>query len=304
MQCLKHGWMPCSAFAIIALSSTFAGPVSFSVPEGLFSDSIEVSLSTGDASATIRYTLDGTLPSPANGDLYAEPLGVASTTQIRAVAVQANPAGEISSAHYIKLDSSLDGYQSNLPILVIENFDAGRIPAKGWNGTGAGIKQKPRQPAMWAIFDRDPKTSMAGLTSAPQMLSRIGIRGRGAFSTTWREPGYSVEAWRNDSDEERKVAPLDIPKHSDWVLYYPHPDQNKDPTMLHNTFMYEMSARLGRYAARFRWVDVFVNSNGGDLQESDRRGVYAIMEKVSRSADRLDFELLSEDGATGGREVV
>ena len=75
------------------------------------------------------------------------------------------------------------------------------------------------------------------------------------MAAMWREPPYAVEAWKDRSDEERKVSPLDMPEHSDWVLYYPHPDQNKDPTMLHNTFMYELSARLGRLVqARVRAV--------------------------------------------------
>ena len=43
-----------------------------------------------------------------------------------------------------------------------------------------------------------------------------------------------------------------------------------------------------------------MNENGGDLKLSDRRGVYALAEKVARGNKRIDFEPLSEDGSTGG----
>jgi hypothetical protein len=113
------------------------------------------------------------------------------------------------------------------------------------------------------------------------MISRTGIRGRGAFSSTWSQKPYSMEVW-DENGEEKDVDVLGMPAHSDWVLYYPDIDRNKDPSMMFNTFMYELSNNMGRYAARIRWVEAFVNTNGGDLSLADRRGVYAIFEKVSR----------------------
>jgi hypothetical protein len=91
-----------------------------------------------------------------------------------------------------------------------------------------------------------------------------------------------------------------MPAHADWVLYFPDPDDNKDPTLLFNTFAYELYPKFGHYGVRFRWVEAFVNEDGGDLRLADRRGVYAIFEKVSRGKDRLDFERLSEAGTNGG----
>ncbi len=262
---------------------------------------IEITLQPETPGQVIRFTTDGTAPTAETGTEYEAPLKIGTTTQLRAVAIRSDGvAGTVATGNYIKLAPDLIDYQSRLPILVIESFAAGTIPAKGWNGTGAGIRQLPRQAAVWAMFDRSDTDGQAAMMNPPQMLSRIGIRGRGAFSSTWRQKGYSVEAWQDSSDEERKVAPLDFPEHSDWVLYFPDPDQNKDPTLMHNTFIYELSKLAGRYACRFRWMDVFINENGGDLTMADRRGVYALLEKVSRGSDRLDFAQLSEDGTSGG----
>ncbi len=271
--------------------------VEFSPPGGMFIEPLTVSLTSPDPDAEIWFTLDGTAPGPGAGARYQAPIPVASTTRLRAIAVGPGGGGPTSGASYIKLAPDLAGYTSPLPIMVIENFGAGTIKRKGWNGTGAGLKQVPRQTAAWATFEKID--GLSRLTHPPQMLSLVGIRGRGAYSTEWRQKPYSVEAM-DEEGAELEVAPLGMPPHADWVLYFPDADQNKDPSLLFNTFAYELSGKMGHYAARFRWVEAFINENGGDLSLADRRGVYAIIEKVARGKDRLDFQRLSEDGSTGG----
>jgi hypothetical protein len=51
---------------------------------GFFETPFEVSISSPDASATIRYTLDGSTPSLINGLQYAGPISVSGTTMLRA----------------------------------------------------------------------------------------------------------------------------------------------------------------------------------------------------------------------------
>jgi hypothetical protein len=269
-------------------------PVQFSRASGFFTNNFTVTLASSEPGATVRYTLDGS--DPANGVEYTTALTITNTTRIRAVSVVSNRLSRVSSESYVKLAAALAAYTSSLPILVIDNFGAGTIPQKGWSGTGAGIKQVPRQAAVWATFER--QNGASALSHAPQMISDIAIRGRGAFSSTWRQKPYSVEAVTPDG-AERKVAPLGMPEHADWVLYFPDPDDNKDPSLFFNTFAYELSRLTGRYSVRFRWVEAFVNEDGGELTLEDRRGVYAIIEKVSRGVDRLNFQPLSSDGATG-----
>ena len=82
------------------------------------------------------------------------------------------------------------------------------------------MQQVARQSAVWATFDRDPGTGMAALADAPEMISRTGIRGRGAFSSTWSQKPYSLEVW-DEAAEEKDVEVLGMPAHSDWILYYP-----------------------------------------------------------------------------------
>jgi len=272
--------------------------VQFSHASSLFTNAFLLSLSAPDSNAVIRFTTNGTWPGLTNGIDYTAPLTISNTTRLRAVAIVSNLVSRVSGASFIRLANDLVGYTSSLPIMVIENFGAGVIPIKPFNGTGAGIKQSPRQFAAWVTFDRT--NGVASLTNPPQMYGHIGIRSRGGASSQWRQKPFSVEGVDDDGDEQ-ELAPLDLPAHADWILYFPDADTagSKDPTMLFNTFAYELSRNSGRYSVRFRWVEAFLNEDGGDLRLADRRGVYAIVEKVSRGADRLDFQRLSLDGTNG-----
>jgi len=273
--------------------------VQFSQVSGLFTNAFLLSMAAPDSNAVIRFTLNGSTPSATNGSIYAAPITITNTTRLRAVAIVSNLASRIAGASYIRLANDLVGYTSSLPIMVIENFGAGVIPVKPFNGTGAGIKQAARQFAAWATFERD--NGVSSLTNPPQMFGNIGIRSRGGASSQWRQKPFSVEGI-DDEGAERKLSPLGLPAHADWILYYPDADTatSKDATMLFNTFAFELSANSGRYSVRFRWVEAFLNEDGGDLRLADRRGVYAIVEKVSRGEDRLDFQRLSADGTNGG----
>jgi hypothetical protein len=273
--------------------------VTFSLGSQTFTGVISVTLTTESPGVVIYYTTDGSTPSGGNGTLYASPVNINATTHLRAIAIREGVAGPLSGESYIRLAADLATYESDLPLMVIDNFGAGPVPAKGWSGTGSGVQQVARQSAVWATFERDETTGMAALTDSPQMISRTGVRGRGAFSSTWSQKPFNVEVW-DESKNEKAVNVLGMPAHSDWVLYYPDTDNNKDPSMMFNTFMYELSNKVGRYATRIRWVEAFVNTNGGDLTLADRRGVYAIFEKVSRGDGRLEFDNLSEDGTSGG----
>lgn len=271
-------------------------PVEYSVAGGMFTAPFALALTTLDPAAEIRFTLNGSAPGPTNGLRYIAPIQITNTTRLRAVAIVDGRVSRISGASYLKLAPELVGYTSPLPIMVIENFGAGTIRQKGWNSSGAGLRQVPRQAATWATFER--VGGVSAFTNGPQMFSLVGIRGRGAYSTEWRQKPYSVEGM-DEEGAEAKVSPLGLPAHADWVLYFPDSDQNKDPALLFNTFAYELSKNMGHYAVRFRWVEAFINEDGGELRLADRRGVYAIIEKVARGEDRLDFQRLSADGTTG-----
>ncbi len=58
----------------------------FDVDRGFYSAPISVSISSDTRDATIRYTTDGSKPSPTRGAIYSEPISIGNTTTLRAVA--------------------------------------------------------------------------------------------------------------------------------------------------------------------------------------------------------------------------
>ncbi len=271
-----------------------------SSPPGTFGEDFTLSLTSPTPGAVIVFTTDGSVPSPDHGQLYTGPISVNRTTLVRAACGVAGHFGAVASFGYIKLATALRNRTSPLPILVVENFGAGSIPDKGWTTayqTGAGLKQKPRQPVLLSLHDRETGSGRATLLGASSVSQRAGVRVRGAFSTTWNPKPYSFETW-NEDNADHEVSLLGMPEESDWLLYHPHPSY--DTTMIFNTFIWELSRQTGRWAPRFRYVEVYVNEDGGDLDVSNRRGLYVLVEEVKRELYRMNYAPLSADGSSGG----
>lgn len=62
------------------------GDTRFSVDRGFYDTPFNVIISTDIEEATIRYTLDGSEPSPSNGLVYLAPIPIGTTTTLRAMA--------------------------------------------------------------------------------------------------------------------------------------------------------------------------------------------------------------------------
>jgi hypothetical protein len=75
--------------------------------------------------------------------------------------------------------------------------------------------------------------------------------------------------------------------------------------LMRDVLGYELSNKMGRYATRTRFVEVFVNETGGRLSQRDYVGVYVLEEKTKRGKHRVDIEKLrpedeTEPNVTGG----
>jgi hypothetical protein len=71
----------------IGALATGPGPTA-NPAEGEYKDAVTVTLAGAQPGAVIRYTLDGTLPTPAHGDFYSTPIPIAKTTTITAITFQ------------------------------------------------------------------------------------------------------------------------------------------------------------------------------------------------------------------------
>ena len=253
----------------------------------VFTGSVSVQMGTASEDGTIRYTTDGSIPTESS-TAYAGAFSVTSSQQIRARVFE--PDGSLSpvkSTSYIRLASDAQSFQSELPVVIVDNFDGGSVPSNGF------------QPCFLAIYE--PQAGTTRLSGAPALQSRAGIRIRGSSTQNRPKKAYAFEFW-DEKNEDIDLAPLGLPAESDWILYGAY---NFDHAHIRNAFIYEMSNQVGRYATRTRFCEVFVNTGGGSLANADYVGIYTFMEKIKRGDDRVDVEKLtasvvSEPDITGG----
>ncbi|MEN6306310.1 MAG: CotH kinase family protein [Anaerohalosphaeraceae bacterium] len=269
-------------------------PVEFSADGGVFTDSFLLTLTVDNPNAEIYYTTDNSEPT-VHSTRYASPISVSTTTVIRARAVESNKiAGPVSSQYYVFLASNVRDFNSDLPLLVIDNFGGGAL------GDDNAATAHVFKPSVVGLFTVQPD-GRSRLVNAPQILNRAGAKVRGISSSTYPKKGYAVEFWDEHNDDQ-SLAVLGMPADSDWVLYAPY---YFDRAMIRNSLIYELSNQVGRYAPRTRFVEVFLNTNGGALEQGDYIGVYALTEKIKRGKDRVAVEKLdaadnAEPDVTGG----
>jgi len=267
-----------------------SAPVTFSVGARAFIDPFSVTLATTNTPGTvIRYTTDGSVPTAAS-TAYASPIAASATVLIRARAFEPGlAAGPVAENGYVKLAADVQGFSSDLPVVIVETFGGGDIPSTSQEASYMTIHEQ--------------SAGRTALTNLPTVGARTGIRRRGESSlrSTGSSPNLAVEAWNAD-DDDTDIAPLGMPAESDWVLYAPY---HFDRVYLNNPFMFELSNLVGIYATRTRWCEVFLHTSGGDLSYASYAGIYAFTERIKRGDERVDVERMTpldstEPNVTGG----
>lgn len=261
-----------------------------------------VTLSAAPPEAVIRYTTDGSDPHHRS-PVYTAPILINRTMEIRArIFLPDEQPGPVNSASYLRLSGDTRRFTSPLPIVIIENFGGGNIPDKRAHnppaGDGGGLRQVKRQPAFLTIIEPG-ENGVARLSDDPALTTRMGIRVRGSSSANQpqKKENYSIEAWSAVDEDQVNIRPLGLPADNDFLLYAPY---RYDRALFRNAFAYETMRLMGHYAARTRFVQVFVNTEGDPLSMNDFAGVFLFLEKVKRSNDRVNIDNLSDDGTRGG----
>ncbi|MDA3926696.1 MAG: CotH kinase family protein, partial [Kiritimatiellae bacterium] len=265
--------------------------VIISVPGKLCSGSVIVQISAPDSVEKIYYTLDGSEPSATSAE-YTGSITIDATTSLRARSFETGQAlGPISTETYLFLDSAVQNFTSDLPIVIVDNLGGGDIP------------DTSSQSAFMAFF-KQGSDGRTRLTNNFVLSTRAGIRRRGETSkrATNRKPNLAIETWGADSNEDVKIAPLGMPSESDWILWAPW---HFDPAGIRNSLIYALSNQTDNYAVRTRFVEVFLNAYGSDITMDDYAGLYLFEEKIKRDNDRVDVESMTtldneEPEVTGG----
>ena len=262
-----------------------AATPAFSIPGGVFTNNLTLTLSSKSAGTIIRYTLDGTEPNTASSN-YSASLAITNSLLVRARIFAAGlPPGPVASHTYVLLADDLLDFNSNLPLILLNTFGHEVSHDEKINATARVIRPQNGHATPLGPADFDGR-------------GHINIRGRA--SLRYPKHSYTLKILAED-DDAAKVSILGMPPESDWILYAPYPDK----TLMRDVLAYEMSLQLGRWAPHTQFVEVFVNDGGTKLSRRDYVGVYVFEEKVKRDLNRVALEKLdrsdhSEPAITGG----
>ena len=272
------------AEAPAAAAPKLSGP-KFSIPGGLYTNDVSVELSAGSPGEVVRYTLDGSEPTSASSE-YSSPIALSESTLLKAkVFGPGSSSSPTATEAYSFMDPSLAAFSSNLPLIVLDTFGE-RVP----------YGQKIAVAARFV----DAKPGRNTLLGSPDFtgLGELSVRGH----TSLRFPKHSYHfQTKGEAEGSRKVGLLGFPKDSNWVLYAPYVDKS----LVRNVLGYELSNQIGRYAARTRFVEVFLNDSRRKLTQRNYLGLYVFTEKIKRAKHRVDIAKLtpddnSEPNITGG----
>lgn len=259
-------------------SPSVALGVSFSPPGGIFVDGLDVELTPSDPRAELRYTLDGSTPGEES-PRYEGPIELGSSTRVRVrIALPGDDRQPpLFAATYLRATPEAAEFRSNLPVAVIHTFDSGALDAMS----------DVFVPAWLSLFV--PVEGETALLGAAALDCPIGIHVRGQTSRTFPKKQYAVELRDAPDGDDRELSLLGMPADSDWVL---SDSVVFDRSLIRNALAYAISNRIGRYAPRTRFVEAFLVEHGGALESGDYLGVYTLVEKIARGADRVDVAQL------------
>ena len=256
--------------------------VFFSPSAGTFVGSETVALSV-QARASIHYTLDGSLPTTMS-PIYQGPVTLDKSTRLRAIATaDAGVEGKVATETYLRVDPDTQNFTSHLPIILIHTFESGTLDSRGTEHV----------PAALLVFE--PKSGTSRIVGRAALDARLGIHVRGQTSRNFPKKQYTMELRADDQDTDSDQPMLGLPGNSEWVLSDP---VAYDRALIRNALAFALSNRIGRYAPRTRFAEVFLVDDGGDVRAENFLGFFTLIEKIERDPERVNVSRLPESAAS------
>jgi CotH kinase protein/Chitobiase/beta-hexosaminidase C-terminal domain len=257
----------------VACSVTARGEVTFSPPSGTFEEVVMVTLSGSQPTDELRYTTDHSPPTSAS-PLYSGPLSFRESTDLRVQVFVAGAAvGAPSGAVYVARSGDA---QHDLPVLVLDSF-----------GTTPSSDVNERDYVDVALLGLEPVQGATSLAAQPSLATQAAFHVRGQSSSRYAKKPYRLEL-REATGADRDCPMLGMPSESDWVLHSPFADKS----LIRNAFVYSLGKDMGLAAPRFRWVELYLSSDGEALDSQDYQGVYLLVENIKNQKSRLNLEQL------------
>lgn len=254
------------------------------LPESeVFTDTLRVEIESDGVLApgdVIRYTIDGTDP-VSTSPLYSSPVVLSNSAILRAAVFRGDQSFTVFGGQYIEYTAELIGFDSSLPLVIIDTFKL-----------DPDIASAPYTDAALAFLDNAGGVST--LSSESRYLGFGGISTRGASSRSFAKKSYKLELW--DSNREESDTDLyGMGPEADWVLIAPG---NADRSYIANPLMASLASDVGLSLLSWRFVEVYLNKNDGNVGNDDYIGIYMLVENIKLGKQRIDLAKLTEDDVT------
>ena len=263
--------------------------VTFSRGAGTFPGTVSVELAGASGAESIHYVLLS--PSASGAQIVApkatDPVYTGPITLSKSVIVCARvfspdnlQYGPTAAAQYIQLtaagEDSLAGFSSQLPVVVLDN-----------HGAGDFVIGDSARPAWLHIFS--PGTEVGEmLVAAPVLSSPVSAKIRGYSSANFPKKSFNFSLL--DADGRDNPQPLfGLPVATDWAIISPW---NYDRAFVRNAYVYALGNRLGRWSPHSQFVEMFVNTDSGNLDKADYAGVSLLVERIKVAANRVNIAAL------------
>jgi hypothetical protein len=256
----------------------FAGEATISMKGGVYTNS-SLLITLSAARGEIHYSTDGSVPS-ASSSIYSNPIAISSSVTLKARVFDGNLLpGPVAAEAYFLVDSNVAKFTSNLPLMI---FSTG----------GRGIAQDV-SPGQLRTFSSvaaiDTQYGRAAIVGKPEFVGLCELEIRGQTSAGFPKQPYNLE-FQDEYRHDKNVSPLGLPEGSDWALYNPYSDK----PFLQNFLAYELFEKMGHYSVRRRFVEVFIDTNGGKVTyPGDYKGIYMLVEKIKIDKNRVEIDPLS-----------
>lgn len=277
--------------------STLAEVPAFSAEPGPFRTNFQLQLSGARSDQQIRYVVVQASPDAMSVEptvtsaLYTGPITINGTAVVRAAVFSADgkSVGRTTTACYTKVSSGLATFTSRLPVLVLDSM-----------GTGPLAKDGADHPS-WLYSYPAQTGGSPTFGSAPSLITSLTSSVRGSSSADFPKKSYNLKLTDTAGDSLSQQL-LDLPTDDKWALVGPW---SFDFNYINNAFLYALSNRIGRWAPRTKFAEVFFNADGNQLDQADYAGLYALTERIEVGANRVNLKPLettdvSASAITGG----
>ena len=295
---IKSRVLPSLFFSILFLAcivpmrvtaQTVSSPV-FSHQARTYTDPFELSFAVPEG-ATVHYTTNGDIPTVSSIAFQDNnPITISGTVMVRARAfLDGYEPSKTVTKVYIQLHSNVMDFDSNLPLVIVNQFDDVMHPEGHYRST-----------VCFSVIDRDSDGRARLLTDNLHLQSRSESNYRGTSSLAFPKKQFGLRLI-DDEDENRNEPILGLPSENNWIMHAPWDDR----TLIRNAIAYQVSSDMGRYAPRTRFVELFLHDGIDPVSHSHYHGVYMLVERIKWDNNRVDIEKLTpqdnaEPEVTGG----